>query len=165
MAHFTAIFSHSLIWPEERPVETQSGAFEWAPYTWQFCVVSTIWVKVSDMAVRDGVVCIVTRSTAHLVLGSYPAMGTCEGFEVRGRLYRRKELENGSETFLHLHGIAPIQAVSTTTENSGEANSCLLYLSFKYKINGGERTLVEYVKTRDQVRKRGSRWQDNIKLI
>lgn len=29
------------------------------------------------MAVKDEVVCIVTRSTAHFLLGSYPAYGTC----------------------------------------------------------------------------------------
>jgi len=34
------------------------------------------------MAARDEVVCIVTRSTAHFLLGSYPAYGTCRA--VRG---------------------------------------------------------------------------------
>jgi hypothetical protein len=32
---------------------------------------------VPDKAGRDDVVCIVTRSTAHFLLGSYPAYGTC----------------------------------------------------------------------------------------
>ena len=64
------------------------------------------------MAARDEVVCIVTGSTAHFLLGSYPAYGTCRAVrDWRTPLRIHKELfartaQSGEPNVLAFSGVA-----------------------------------------------------------
>lgn len=112
------------------------------------------------MAVRDGVVCIVTRSTAHFLLGSDPRTGTCEGFGVRGRLYTRTEPENGNgEVCVHLHRIAAIQVVASRQKISERLTVTHYIYHLNTKLTEGSKLWLEHLKAEDHGGKEGV---DNI---